>query len=68
MSIKCQINLLFKIFVIDSTVLPLWVLITSRQICAILNHGKVIKADPSWVVPRKLAANLELLTVVYVNS
>jgi len=28
-----------------------------------LNHPKVMKAEPSWLIPEKLAAILELLSV-----
>jgi len=48
----------------DSTALPLWRLITWTQLCASLNHHKVMKSQPRQLVPRKLAANLELSSVV----
>ena len=41
---------------------PLWRLFTRIQICASLNHRKKKKAEPSRLIPRKLTANLEVLT------
>jgi len=34
--------------------------LNTAQICASANYRKVMKAEPSWVVLRKLAVNLEL--------
>jgi len=36
----------------------------TNTVCASLNHRKVMKAEPSRLIPRKLAENLELLPVV----
>jgi len=33
------------------------------QICESLNHHNKMKAEPSRLIPRQLAANLELLIV-----
>jgi len=44
---------------------PLWRLVTWMQVCANFNHPKVMKAEPSWLIPEKLAANLELLSVSF---
>jgi len=38
-------------------------IIAWKQICARVNHGKVTKAEPSLLIPRKLVANLLLLIV-----
>jgi len=32
-----------------------------REICTSLNHHKKIKAEPSWLIPRKLTTSLELV-------
>jgi len=53
-----------KHLLIDSIQLHLWKLVTSKQVCASLNHRKVKKAEPSRLISRKLAANLEVSIVV----
>ena len=42
---------------------PFWRSVAWIQICASLNHRKVKKAEPSRLIPWKLSANLEFLTV-----
>jgi len=49
---------------IDSTdAPPLRRLITWKQTCASANDRKVMKAEPSQLISRKLAANLDLSIV-----
>jgi len=48
---------------LDSTASPLQKLITLKKIYASLNHRKFMKAEASRLIPRKLAANVELLIV-----
>jgi len=48
----------------------MWRVITLIQICASLNHRKNMKAEPSRLIPRKLAENLELQIVgnLYIST
>jgi len=55
---------LLETFADGFNLLPLWRLTTWIQISASLNHHKVMKAEPSWLIPWKLSANLELLIFV----
>jgi len=41
----------------------LWRPVTSKQILERHNHGKVMKAEPSPLIPWRLVANLELLNI-----
>jgi len=52
-----KVNL--KKLLIDSTQSPLWRLIAQTQICSSPDHRNVTTAEPSRLIPRKLAANLE---------
>ena len=47
-----------KISLMYSNASPLLVAVTWMWICASLNHRKKMEAEPSWLIPRKLAANL----------
>jgi len=58
-----EIDFLLNNLLIDFIASPFWRLITGTQTCSSLNHRKVMKAEPSRLVSRKLTANLELSTV-----
>jgi len=61
MGVLREIHFRYNKFADDSNTPHLWRLVTWIQTCASLNHRKNMKAEPSWLNPQKLAANLELL-------
>jgi len=60
-----EIEFLLKNYWLIQTLHLVWKLVTWIQICASLNQRKKMKAEPSRLVPRKLAANLKLLIVSF---
>ena len=46
----------------------MWRVVTWIHVCASLNHRKMMKAEPSRLICRKLTANPELLIVQYIRT
>ena len=59
-----EIDFLLKICWSIPCLHPSWKVHTWIEICASLNHHKNTKADGSWLIPRKQAATLVLLSVL----